>query len=286
MKNAFFSKPATYAFYGIGLVCVMVMSSSCGNIRNLTYMQGKFDTARLSKINIPEPVIEKGDILSIIVYSDNPGATAIYNQSVVPGAGTTSASTGGTSGSTPSGNGGGSSPTSQGYLVDDSGNIQFQGIGNLHILGLTKAQLKELLDTKFDSKVGGVLNNPYYTIRFLNYRFTMLGEIAHPGIFTIPGEHISLLDAIGLAGDLTFYGRRDNITVIREKEGKREFGRMDLTKPEILASPYFYLQQNDVVIVEANSRKVAANDQLSIRNISIAVSVVSTLAILYSIFKK
>jgi polysaccharide export outer membrane protein len=199
-----------------------------------------------------------------------------------------SGNSGGNSGSAASFSGGssGASPTSQGYQVDEYGNIQFQGIGPLHVQGLTKTQLKTLLDTKFDSRVGGVLNNPYYTVRILNYKFTMLGEVAHPGIFSIPGEHVSLLEALGIAGDMTFYGRRDNVLVIRQKEDKREFARLDLTKPDILGSPYFNLQPNDVVIVEATKGKVAANDQVTIRNVSIAATIISTLAIVYSIFKK
>jgi polysaccharide export outer membrane protein len=94
------------------------------------------------------------------------------------------------------------------------------------------------------------------------------------------------LEAIGLAGDLTFFGRRDNVLIMRENNGKREWARMDLTKPEIISSPYFYLQQNDVVYIEANKKKVVASDQVTTRNVSIAASIVSTLAILYSIFKK
>jgi polysaccharide export outer membrane protein len=248
-------------------------------------MQGKFDTAKLSEIKVPEPTIRKGDLLSIIVYSDNPTATALYNQSLIA----VGNSSGG-SASSSSGDGGGSgsmagavpagSPTTPGYLVDESGNIQFQGLGLLHVEGLTKIQLKDTLDTRLLP----FLKNPYYTIRFMNYRFTMLGEVLHPGIFSIPGEHVSLLEAIGLAGDLTFYGRRDNVLIMRENNNKREFARLDLTKPEVLASPYFYLQQNDIVYVEATKKKVAASDQVTTRNVAIAASVASTIAIIYSIF--
>jgi polysaccharide export outer membrane protein len=148
--------------------------------------------------------------------------------------------------------------------------------------GLTKNQLIELLNAKLKD----FLTNPYYTIRFLNYRFTMLGEVNRPGIFSIPGERVSLLEALGLAGDLTFYGRRDNVLFIRQNNGRRDFVRLDLTKPEIMASPYFYLQQNDVVIVEANKKKAVANDQVTVRNVTIAATIVSTLAIIYSIFRK
>jgi polysaccharide export outer membrane protein len=268
--------------YGLFMVLLACLFGSCANTRQFTLMQGQFDTARLSQINVSEAVIQKGDLLSIIVYSDNPGATAIFNQSVITTTGNgTNSNTGGGTGST-TGAITAVAPASPGYQVDDKGNIQFQGIGLLRVEGLTKRQLSDTLD----SKLKEYLKNPYYTIRFLNYRFTMLGEVSRPGIFSIPGEKVNLLEALGLAGDLTFYGRRDNVLFIRQNNGKREFARLDLTKPEIMASPYFYLQQNDVVIVEANKKKAVANDQITVRNISIASTVVATLAILYSIFHK
>lgn len=273
--------------HAASLLILAFSMASCGNTRHLTYMQGKFDTTRLSEVNYVEPVIRKGDLLSIIVYSDNPAATALYNQALVNvGSGGSSQGSGGNgagggSGSTVGATSAGS-PTTPGYLVDEKGDIEFQGLGRLHVEGLTKGQLKDTLD----SRLKDYLNNPYYTIRFMNYRFTVLGEVTHPGIFGIPGEHVSLLEAIGLAGDLTFYGRRDNVLVMRETNGKREWGRLDLTKPEIMASPYFYLQQNDVVIVEATRKKVAASDQVTSRNVTIAATIISTLAILYSIFRK
>ena len=276
----------------MGLALLSFMVSSCGNTREITYMQGKFDTAKLSEVKVIEPVIQKGDLLSIIVYSDNPTATAIYNQSLITVSNGASSNPSGGGGGSTGGAGGGSgssagaisagSPTTPGYLVDERGDIQFQGLGLLHVEGLTKNNLKDTLDLRLKD----YLKNPYYTIRFMNYRFTMLGEVARPGIFSIPGEHVSLLEAIGLAGDLTFYGRRNNVLVMRESNGKREWARLDLTKPEVIASPYFYLQQNDVVYVEATKKKVAASDQVTARNVTIGASIVSTIAILYSIFKK
>jgi polysaccharide biosynthesis/export protein len=273
-----------------GGVAMIILFSSCGNTRAITYMQGKFDTAKLSAIDISEAVIRKGDLLSIIVYSDNPQATALYNQTLVTMNSSSSGSVGSqTGGANGAGGGSGStagavstgSPTTPGYLVDEKGDIEFQGLGRLHVEGLTKSQLRDTLD----SRLKDFLKNPYYTIRFMNYRFTMLGEVNRPGIFSIPGEHVSLLEAIGLAGDLTFYGRRDNVLIIRELNGKREWARLDLTKPEIMGSPYFYLQQNDVVIVEANKRKVAASDQVTARNVTMGAAIVSAIAVIYSIFK-
>jgi polysaccharide biosynthesis/export protein len=271
------------------IFCVALLATlfcSCGSTRPFTYMQGKFDTASLSVVPPSDPIVQKGDLLSIIVFSDNPGATALYNQSLTGAGGSAAAATGnagGGTGSLSSTTQGVASPSAPGYLVDELGNIHFQGLGVLHIEGLTKSQLQNLLDSKLKDSL---LTNPYYNIRFLNYRFTMLGELGKPGIFTIPGERLSLLEAISLAGDLTYYGRRDNVLIIRQTNGKREWGRLDLTKPEIMASPYYYLQQNDIVIVEANRKKAAASDQLTTRNITIAATIVSTLAILYSIFRK
>ena len=280
----------------IGCAAAVILSSflfpSCVNTRSLTYMQGTFDTAQLSQVKIPEARVRPGDLLSIIVYSDNPEATAIFNQSLITINSNSGASSAGTSGPTGTGGAGGGSgssagaigggsPTTPGYLVDEDGDIQFQKLGPLHVEGMTKDSLKLLLD----SRLKQYLQNPYYTIRFMNYRFTMLGEVEHPGIFSIPGEHVSLLEAIGLAGDLTLYGRRDNILIIRETDGKREYARVDLTKPQIMASPYFYLQQNDVVYIEATKRKVLANDQVTTRNVTIAATIISALAIVISLLR-
>jgi polysaccharide export outer membrane protein len=144
----------------------------------------------------------------------------------------------------------------------------------------------DTLNTQLDEKNGGPLMNPYYTVRFLNSHFTLLGEVSRPGNFSIPGEHVNLFEGLGMAGDMTFFGRRDNILIIRINNGKREFQRLDLTKPDVFKSPYYFLQQGDIVYVEASRKKLAANDQVTARNVSLAATIISTLAIIYSIFKK
>jgi polysaccharide export outer membrane protein len=263
-------------FFALIILGSLAVTSSCTSIKELTYLQG-IDTAKLSQVNPVQPVIRKGDILTIIVFSDNPEATKIFNQSLISGAsasGTTSTdvqTSGGIKGNTPS---------SPGYEVDQYGNIMFQGLGLLHVEGLTRAQLKDTLD----SKLKDFLKNPYYDIRFQNYKFTMLGELNKPGVVSIPGEKINLLEAIALSGDLTFYGRRDNILVIRETNGKRETGRVNILKPEAMASPYYYLQQNDIVIVEATKKKANANEVVVYRDIALALAFVSTFTVVYSIF--
>ncbi|PWT72732.1 MAG: sugar transporter [Bacteroidetes bacterium] len=271
-------------FYILILSMFALSFGSCGNTRNLTYLQGQFDTAKLSQLNASEPIIRKGDILSIIVFSDNPEATKLYNQTLIISSGASTggaAATGGITGTGTTEGMTGASPSSGGYQVDENGDIAFQGLGKLHVEGLTKESLRDTL-TKSLTKF---LVNPYLNIHFLNYRFTMLGEVNRPGLMTIPGEKVNLLQAIAMAGDLTFYGRRDNILIIRESNGKREFGRLDLTKPEVILSPYYYLQQNDLVYVEATNKKAQASDVVTARNISIALALISTMAIVYSLFR-
>jgi polysaccharide export outer membrane protein len=282
----FSSKRGVLLLQGLVTGLLVTIFSSCGNTRGLVYLQGKFDTAELSKVVYPEPIIQKGDILGIIVYSDNPEATRIYNQSEITVAGSSSLASGaGSTGANPTSGGGGSisgtSPAAGGYMVDENGNIEFQGLGVIHVDSLTRAQLKDTLDARLKN----FLTNPYYAIRFLNYKFTMLGEVGKPGVYSIAGDRISLFDALGVCGDMTFFARRDNILVIRQSFGKRAFARLDITKPDILKSPYFYLQAGDVVIVEPNPKKVVANDQTTLRNVSILTAIVSTFAILYAVFK-
>ena len=280
MKVVYFIRPIFWPRMLPVMSLVAMIFCSCGTTRPYTYLQGSFDTAKLSQVPPSNPIVQKGDLLRIIVYSDNPKATAIYNQELITAQSGSSASGGASEAAAQTVSG--AAPTTPGYLVDDQGNIEFQGLGLLHVEGLTRSQLKDTLNMRLKD----YLTNPYYTIRFLNYRFTILGEVGHQGVYSIPGDRINLLQALGMAGDMTFYGRRDNVLVIRETNGKREYGRLDVTKPESMNSPFFYLQQNDVVYVDQSKKKVAANDQITTRNISIVTSIVTTLALLYSILRK
>lgn len=254
------------------IVWTMVTTTSCGNTKHLQYLQGSFDTSKLSRIKYPELVIQQGDLIGITVYSDNPLASAYYNLPTTTNINTTS------TGITME-----AAPGFQGatYLVDNEGNIQFPGIGSLNVVGLTKVQLYQQLTSKLKDK----LQNPYFNIRLTNYRITLIGEINRPGQFNVSNEKISLLEALGLGGDLTIYGRRDNILVIREINGIRTFGRLNLLEPDIMTSPYFYLQPNDVVYVDISRQKAASSDQVTIRNISLATSIISVLAILAGVFR-
>jgi polysaccharide export outer membrane protein len=261
-------------FAGVCVCAVMAGASSCVSTRSLQYMQGSFDTAKLSTYNLPQLIIQKGDLLSIVVYSDNPAASAIYNQA---GAAVVSGVSAASSAVMPNA----AMPT-QGYLVNETGDIQFQSLGTLHVEGLTKTQLTDTLNRR----LAVYLTNPYCNVRFLNYKITVIGDVARPASYNIPAERVNILEALGLAGDLNVTARRDNVLVVREQNGKREWGRIDLTKPDIFTSPFYQLQQNDVVYVDLSKSKAVAADQTTLRNISIATSIVSTIAIVITVFRR
>jgi polysaccharide biosynthesis/export protein len=257
--------------YLIAVVVVSLQLGSCVNTKEISYLQGALDSAKLAQVKIPDLVIQKGDIMEITVYSNNDNvALAPFNHS-----GTSSISSQGNGSSTSVGGG-------NIYLVDNLGDIQFPVIGKIAVEGITKQQLIKKLN---DSIEGKYLTGAYYDIRFVNNKVTLLGELNKPGPYSIPNERVNLLEAIGMAGDLTFFGRRDNVLVIREINGKREFGRIDLRDPNLFLSPYFQLQQNDVVYVDATKKKITANDQATLRYVSIGAAVASTIAVIYSIFR-
>jgi len=252
---------------GLLLILPLGMLFSCGNVKKLQYLQGPFDSLAYAKINYQEPLIKNGDILGISVYSDNPEASALYNQaSHAP--------------QTPGGAAASGGATS-GYLVDNNGYILFHSLGNIYVKGMTRQQVAAILNEKLKE----VLKNPYCQVRYNNFRITVLGEVRNPSVYSIPSERISLLEVLGLAGDLTPYGRRDSVLVIRENDSTRRMGWMDLRKTDIFESEYFFLQQNDVVIVHPSKRKSAVDDQVTARNIGLAATIVSTLAILITVFQ-
>ena len=236
--------PATGSKY-LSLIIMfiyLVMVSSCVNTKKTTYFNDIQNGVYKTAYDAPLPVIHKNDLLGIYVSSLNADATQIYNAPSLPT--TTSASANG------------STSQNVGYLVNEEGKIQFPGLGKIQVEGLTIKQLTDnLVDSLTQKKL---LVDPLVTIRFLNFRVTVLGEVSNPTVITVPNEKISLLEAIGLAGDLTIYGKRDNVLLIREEEGKKIVRRINLNDPAVLTSAFYYLKSNDVVYVEPNRNKVAS----------------------------
>ena len=139
-------------------------------------------------------------------------------------------------------------------MVDMDGNIKFPRLGIIHAEGLTKRQLADTILSKITD-----LENPTAVIRFLNYRITVLGEVGHQGSFNIPNEKVTIFEALGLAGDIPVTGKKDRVRILREINGDREIGTVDLTSKNIFESPYYHLQQNDVVLVDVKKSKGKTN---------------------------
>jgi polysaccharide export outer membrane protein len=171
---------------------------------------------------------------------------------------------------------------SSGFLVDLNGNIEYPQIGLIHVEGLTKEEVANIIKKKFETQ----LNNPSVVVRFVNYRITVLGEVGGPSTFTIPTERITILEALGLAGDITEFGRKDNVKVIRENNGLREIGTIDLTSKDMFLSPYYRLKQNDVVLVEQTRRKIQQQEQqMLVQQIGIASSIITAIALVLNLIK-
>ena len=141
--------------------------------------------------------------------------------------------------------------TAEGYTVDADGNIQFPVLGAIHVADLTRSEIAALLKSKLE----GVMPDPVVTVTLLNFYVTVIGEVARPGTYNFPGDRLTLLEALGFAGDLSVYGNREKVMVIREENGTRHVEILNLKSKDIFTSPYFYLKQNDVVYVEAVGTK-------------------------------
>lgn len=157
------------------------------------------------------------------------------------------------------------------YLIDNEGNIDYPILGKIKLLGLTVEEAKLL----FKEKLNDYLSDPIINIRILNFRVTVLGEVGKPGTYSVSGERSSILEAIGLAGDLTIKGRRDNVMVIRDFNGTKTYTRIDLTTKEAFNSPVYFLTQNDVVYIEPNKSAISSSSFDS--RVSVAISIASIL---------
>lgn len=208
------------------------------------------------------PTIKKGDVLSVQVSSLNAEASAYFNPAAAADGNASISSTNPLA------------PTS-GYLVDADGTIKLPLIGQVTVADLTNAKAGELIR----SKLTVYLKEPTVSVRNLNFRISVLGEVARPSLFTIPNEQITLPEALGLAGDLTIYGRRDNVLVVREEGNRRVFARLDLTRRDAFRSPYYSLHPNDVVYVEPGKVRVTSVDRAYLLA-PIAIGVLSLVAII------
>lgn len=245
----------------IAALCVAVLAvTSCGTAKDIAYFQNKI-------VNEPEAidkhagiVIQPKDMLSIVVSSRNPELVTMFNLPVVSyQAGSEVVS-------------GAGQQRLLGYVVDNDGKIDFPVLGPLEVAGLTRWELsekikKELLD-------GGLLTDAVVTVEFMNFKVSVIGEVNSPGTYNIDGDKVTILQAISLARDLTIFGERENVTVIRERDGKRTMYEINLCDVSMFDSPAYYLQQNDVVYVQPSEIKArqSTTDDKALRMTSIFVS--------------
>lgn len=216
----------------------VLLLASCASRKDIAYLQNIDGSASGQSLSF-EPVLQPDDLLSIIVSAETPEVTVPFNLPAIQGNYEINNNQNGI----------------KTYLIDNSGNIEFPVIGKIKLGGLTRSAA----NAKLVSAISEYIKNPSINLRILNYKISVLGEVMRPGTFTLASERITLLEALAMAGDLTIYGKRDNILVIRESEGKKTFNRIDLTKADFINSPYYYLTQNDQIVVEPNKTRVNAS---------------------------
>lgn len=234
---------------------VVLFFSSCGSRKDIIYLQDVENDATINQALSYEPVIKCDDMLSVIVAADQPDLTIPFNLPQIQGNYQVNDNQEGI----------------KTYLVDAAGYIDFPVIGKVKLAGLTRTQAKNELEVKIKEYI----KEPSVNLRILNYKISVLGEVNKPNTYKIASERVTLLEAISMAGDMTIYGKRSNVLVIREVDGKKTFNRVDLTNKDFISSPFYYLNQNDVVMVEPNKTKI--NSSVIGPNITVTISAISLL---------
>jgi polysaccharide export outer membrane protein len=242
-----------------------VILTSCGSRKDIVYFQDEpiEDGVVASE---PKPIIYKpDDILTINVSALDPDTVKPFNLQVVSNNDANLINAGG-------------QRQFQSYLIDYDGNIDFPVLGKLKVAGLNRSELTSMLV----EQISEYANNPIVNVRLSNFTITILGEVSNPGTFTIQDERITILEALGLADDLTIFGKRKNVLLIREVDGKKKFAKIDLTSINAVNSPVYYLQQNDVIYVEPNNAKIRASSYN--QNNSVLISAIGTLTTIIAVF--
>jgi polysaccharide biosynthesis/export protein len=244
----------------------LVLFSSC-TTRNIVYFSDlPYEEITSEIMNRTDHKIQPIDLLNITVNTLNPESNLLFNRGLLTSLG-----------------GGGSginqASVSESYRVDNNGYINFPVLGRVHVAGLTLEQANDKLTAFLQEEA----KNPIVNIRIINFRITVIGEVRNPNTFPVPTERINILEAIGLAGDLTAFGKRENVLLIRDVEGARTTVRLDLNKKDLFSSPYYYLQQNDIIYVEP-VRARAEQGSMTRADLSLSFSVISILTLLVTRF--
>jgi len=254
-------------------VCAVVMAS-CTSYKNVPYLQNAEEImAAQAELPLYDAKIMPKDLLTVTVNTSDPEASAPFNltmQTAVNIAYSSSLT---------------SQASLQQYLVNNEGCIDFPVLGTLKVGGLTKNEAEDMIREKLKPYLK---ETPIVTVRMSNYKISVLGEVARPGTFTVSNEKVNVLEALAMAGDLTIWGMRDNVKLVREDAaGKREIIELDLTNAEIITSPYYYLQQNDILYISPNKTKAKNSDIGSSTSLWFSATsiLVSVASLLYNILK-
>lgn len=218
---------------------MILMLASCASSKQVAYFQNAVDGVVKRSEGLYDAKIMPKDILTITVSTTNPEAATPFNLTI--------SNTLNATGQMYSGSG-----VLQTYLVDNNGEIEYPVVGKIKVAGLTKNECQELVKSKIKAFLAED-EDPIVTVRMSSYRVTIIGEVRSPGVIPVGTEKMSILEALASAGDLTIYGKRDNVMLIREEaNGQKTVHRLNLNDANIISSPYYYLQQNDIVYVEPN----------------------------------
>ncbi|MDO4180140.1 MAG: polysaccharide biosynthesis/export family protein [Bacteroidales bacterium] len=261
------------------LLAMLLLFGSCASRKDFVYLQDMDELKEYPVTQKYEAIIHRDDKLSIVVNSKDPELTLPFN---IPGSGGYTVGADGSivSSSAPVTEG----KESKGYLVDVNGDIDFPILGKLHVEGMTRNQLTELIKRRLVEEE--LLKDPIVMVNFLNFKFSVLGEVGHVGTFDVTGDRITLLEALAMAGDLTPRSRLDRIAVIREYGNKRRILYHDIRSKDIFTSPCYYLQQNDIVYVEPTKAKATEQDQRKFSTWSMILSFITTVTSLIFIYTK
>lgn len=260
------------------IIAICVGLSSCNIYKKVPYFTdiptAVSDTAR----NIPtaiftDPIIQRNDILQVSVLTLDPQANSIFSNSNMISFPTQPAS----SYFAPS-----MGQSVPGFMVDRDGMIELPVAGKVKVAGLTTTAIRDTIQ----KRVSVYYKDAVVNVRFANMGITVIGEVKQPATYVVTNEKISIIDIIGLAGDLTVYGKRENVLLIRDSAGTKQYVRFDLNSSKTMSSPYFYLRQGDVVYVEPNKQKITSTDFMRVRNYAIVGSTISLLFIVITNLKK
>lgn len=243
-------------FFNCLLVALLV---SCGSVKDIAYLQGEELLNTTAVVDTISLKIQKDDLLDINVSCPDPELLRPFLRY-------------GSEYNSVGGIGGGSS---SGYQVEIDGTINFPLLGKIKVAGLTRRQLIDLIQNRLEKE--GFIKNPVVTVRFLNFRISILGEVKNPGTYNITSERITLFEALSMAGDLTIHGRRNRVAVIRETDSVRTILYHDLRSRDVFLSPDYYLKQNDMVYVEPNRVKAETSVQNQFTNVGTWISLISFL---------